>query len=194
VASIVAAWTHEGSVGSGVADRDGTVSEASIGWDADEAITQLYAAHYRQLVRLASLLVHDVGLAEEAVQESFIALHGAWRRMRDHDRALAYLRTSVLNRSRSALRHHKVEQKHAPAPMPDTASAEYSALGALEHEEVMAAVRRLPGRQREVLVLRYFADLSEAEIADAIGISRGAVKSHAARAMSTLRTTLEQSR
>ena len=165
----------------------------AVTWDADEAITQIYAAHYRSLVRLAALLLRDVGASEEVVQDSFIAMHGAWRRLRDPDRALAYLRQSVVNRSRSALRHRTVELRHAPAPMPDAASAEHGAMGSLEHQEVIVALRRLPERQREVLVLRYYADLSEADIADAIGISRGAVKSHASRGMAALRTTLEKS-
>jgi len=168
-----------------------TVDEA-VTWDADEAITQIYAAHYRSLVRLAALLLRDVGASEEVVQDSFIAMHGAWRRLRDPDRALAYLRQSVVNRSRSVLRHRTVELRHAPAPMPDAASAEHGAMGSLEHQEVIVALRRLPERQREVLVLRYYADLSEADIAEAIGISRGAVKSHASRGMAALRTTLEQ--
>ena len=168
-----------------------TVDDA-VTWDADEAITQIYAAHYRSLVRLAALLLRDVGASEEVVQDSFIAMHGAWRRLRDPDRALAYLRQSVVNRSRSVLRHRTVELRHAPAPMPDAASAEHGALGSLEHQEVIVALRRLPERQREVLVLRYYADLSEADIADTIGISRGAVKSHASRGMAALRTTLEQ--
>jgi RNA polymerase sigma-70 factor (sigma-E family) len=161
-------------------------------WDADEAVTQLYAAQYRALVRLATLLLRDAGAAEEIVQDSFIAMHGSWRRLRDHDRALAYLRQAVVNRSRSALRHRTVEQRHAPAPLPDHASAEHGALEALEREEVIRALHRLPRRQREVLVLRYYVDLSEAQIADAIGISRGAVKSHASRGMATLRLNLEQ--
>jgi len=165
----------------------------AVTWDADEAITQIYAAHYRSLVRLAALLLRDVGASEEVVQDSFIAMHGAWRRLRDPDRALAYLRQSVVNRSRSVLRHRTVELRHAPAPMPDAASAEHGAMGSLEHQEVIVALRRLPERQREVLVLRYYADLSEADIADAIGISRGAVKSHASRGMAALRTTLEKS-
>ncbi len=169
-----------------------TVDDA-VTWDADEAITQIYAAHYRSLVRLAALLLRDVGASEEVVQDSFIAMHGAWRRLRDPDRALAYLRQSVVNRSRSVLRHRTVELRHAPAPMPDAASAEHGAMGSLEHQEVIVALRRLPERQREVLVLRYYADLSEADIADAIGISRGAVKSHASRGMAALRTTLEKS-
>ena len=164
----------------------------AVTWDADEAITQIYAAHYRSLVRLAALLLRDVGASEEVVQDSFIAMHGAWRRLRDPDRALAYLRQSVVNRSRSVLRHRTVELRHAPAPMPDAASAEHGAMGSLEHQEVIVALRRLPERQREVLVLRYYADLSEADIADAIGISRGAVKSHASRGMAALRTTLEK--
>ena len=161
-------------------------------WDADQAVTQLYAAQYRSLVRLAALLLRDTGAAEEVVQDSFIALHGAWRRLRDSDRALAYLRQSVVNRARSALRHRKVEERHAPAPMPDHASAEHGALEALERQQVITALHELPGRQREVLVLRYYLDLSEAQIADALGISRGAVKSHASRGMAALRTSLEQ--
>jgi RNA polymerase sigma factor (sigma-70 family) len=97
----------------------------------------------------------------------------------------------VVNRSRSALRHRAVAQRSAPPPAPAPASAEQGALLALEHAAVLAALRRLPRRQREVLVLRYYADLSEAEIADAIGVSRGAVKSHASRAMAALRAELE---
>ena len=161
-------------------------------WDADEAVTQLYAAHYRSLVRLAALLLRDVGAAEEVVQDSFISMHSAWRRLRDPERALAYLRQTVVNRSRSALRHRSVEVRHAPAPMPDAASAEHGAMGRLEQQEVIRALSRLPERQREVLVLRYYSDLSEADIAETIGISRGAVKSHAFRGMAALRTTLEQ--
>lgn len=161
-------------------------------WDADEAVTQIYAAHYRSLVRLSALLVRDVQAAEEIVQESFIAMHRAWRRLRDPDRALAYLRQAVVNRSRSWLRHRAVTEKHAPRPLPDAASAEDGAMTSLEHQAVLGALRTLPERQREVLVLRYYADLSEAEIAETIGVSRGAVKSHASRGLAAVRTTLEQ--
>lgn len=167
----------------------GTVVAPS--WGADDAVTHLYAAHYRSLVRLAALLLRDTAVAEEVVQDSFIAMHGAWRRLADPDKALAYLRRSVVNRSRSALRHRSVVQRHAPAPDPHAASAEHGAMLALEHAEVMTALRRLPQRQREVLVLRYYADLSEAGIADALDISRGAVKSHASRGMAALREHLE---
>ena len=164
---------------------------ASASWAADEAVTHLYAAHYRSLVRLAALLLRGGSGAEEVVQDSFVAMHGAWRRLSDPDRALAYLRQSVVNRSRSALRHRTVVARHAPRPAPHAASAEHGAMVALEHAEVTDALRLLPQRQREVLVLRYYSDLSESDIADAIGISRGAVKSHASRGMAALRTTLE---
>ncbi|MGZ4616900.1 MAG: sigma factor, partial [Actinomycetes bacterium] len=113
-------------------------------WDADEAVTQLYASQYRSLVRIAALLLRDVAAAEEVVQESFIAMHGSWRRLRDPDRALAYLRQSVVNRSRSALRRRKVEQRHAPASMPDHASAEHGAIEAIERQQVIRALHALP--------------------------------------------------
>jgi RNA polymerase sigma-70 factor (sigma-E family) len=160
-------------------------------WDADDAVTHLYAAHYRSLVRLAALLLRETGTAEEVVQDSFVAMHSAWRRLDDPQRALAYLRQSVVNGSRSVLRRRGVAERNAPAPAPDAASAEHGAMLALEHAEVLAALRTLPGRQREVLVLRYYVDLAEADIADALGISRGAVKSHASRGMAALRTALE---
>jgi RNA polymerase sigma-70 factor (sigma-E family) len=165
--------------------------ETSVSWDADEAVTALYAAHYRSLVRLGALLLRDVGAAEEVVQDSFVAMHGSWRRLRDPDKALSYLRQSVVNRARSALRHRKVAQRRRPRPMPDEPSAEYGALAALEHQSVLEALRRLPARQREALVLRYYLDLSEAEIAATMQVSRGAVKSHTSRGMAALRQLLE---
>ncbi|HET7529859.1 MAG TPA: SigE family RNA polymerase sigma factor [Mycobacteriales bacterium] len=159
--------------------------------DADEALVALYTAHYRSLVRMAALLLHDVPAAEDVVQDAFVAMHGSWRRLRDPDRALAYLRQAVINRARSRLRHLKVVDRKAPAPMPDAASAEHGALQALDRQHVMAALRALPHRQREVLVLRYYSDLTEAQIAEALGISPGAVKSHASRGVAALRRTLE---
>src|SRR5262245_41856607 len=106
------------------------------GWDADAAVTHLFAAHYRPLVRLAVLLLHDRAVAEEVAQEAFVALHARWRRLRDADRALAYLRTCVVNGARSALRHRGVVERHADrvAPLLDAPSAEAGALGRLAHD------------------------------------------------------------
>jgi RNA polymerase sigma-70 factor (sigma-E family) len=173
-----------------VADR--SLGAVPVGWDADMAVTALYSAHYRSLVRLAVLLVRDMATAEEVVQDAFVAIHGAWRRLRDTDKALAYLRQSVVNRSRSVLRHRAVVEKYAPKGMPDAPSAETGAIGEFERSAVIEALRGLPTRQREALVLRYYGDLSEAQIAHAMGISKGAVKSHTARGMAALRTSLEQ--
>ncbi|QBR91638.1 SigE family RNA polymerase sigma factor [Nocardioides euryhalodurans] len=161
-------------------------------WDADQALDQLYAAHWRALVRLGVLLVHDVSLAEEIVQDSFVAVHGRWRRLRDPERALAYLRQTVVNRSRSALRHQGVVERHAAREKPVTVApgADHEVMADDRRERVLDALRALPGRQREVLALRYYSELSEAEIADALGISRGAVKSHASRGAAALRVTL----
>jgi RNA polymerase sigma-70 factor (sigma-E family) len=161
-------------------------------WDAADAVTEIYHGHYNQLVRLAVLLVHDVQTAEEVVQDAFEAMHLAWRRLRDSEKALQYLRQTVVNRSRSVLRHRKVVDMHAPKPAPDEPSAEHAALALLERSAVAAALRSLPGRQREAIALRYYADFSEADIAKAMGISKGAVKSHTARAMSSLKTILSQ--
>jgi RNA polymerase sigma-70 factor (sigma-E family) len=168
-----------------------TLEPVATEWDATQAVTAIYTTHYRSLVRLAVLLVRDVATAEEVVQDSFIAMHGAWRRMRDSDKALSYLRQSVVNRSRSVLRHRVVVDRNAPKPAPDMPSAEQGALSLLERSAVIAALRTLPPRQREALVLKYYADLSEAQIATTMGISQGAVKSHTARGMASLRTVLE---
>jgi RNA polymerase sigma-70 factor (sigma-E family) len=161
-------------------------------WDADRAVTELYATHYRSLVRLAALLVRDIATAEEVVQDSFVAMHGGWRRLRDSEKALSYLRQSVVNRSRSVLRHRVVVDRNAPKPPPDMPSAEHGAIALLERSAVIAALRTLPARQREALVLRFYGDMSEAQIAETMRISKGAVKSHTARAMATLRTILER--
>ena len=161
-------------------------------WSAEVALVELYSLHYRPLVRLAAMLVRDTPSAEEVVQEAFIAMHEGWHRLKDTEKALAYLRQAVVNRARSVLRHRGVVEKNAPKPAPDMPSAEHGAMALLERSAVIAALRALPERQREVLVLRYYADLSEADIAAAMGISRGAVKSHTSRGMAALRAALEQ--
>jgi RNA polymerase sigma-70 factor (sigma-E family) len=165
---------------------------ATVDWDADQAVTALYSARYRALVRLATLLVRDVETAEEVVQDAFVAMYGAWRRLRDPDKALSYLRQSVVNRSRSVLRHRAVAEKYAPKGLPDAPSGENGAITDRERSAVMKALGGLPTRQREALVLRYYGDLSEAEIARTMGVSRGAVKTHTARGMAALRSVLDQ--
>ncbi len=133
-----------------------------------------------------------IATAEEVVQDSFVALHAGLHRLRDSDKTLSYLRAAVVNRSRSVLRHRVVVDRNAPKPAPDMPSAEHGALALIERSSVVAALRLLPDRQREVVVLRFYADMSEAQIAAAMGITRGAVKSHTSRAMAALRSVLER--
>jgi RNA polymerase sigma-70 factor (sigma-E family) len=166
-----------------------------IRWDADTAVEELYAAHYRQLVRLSVLLVRDVATAEEVVQDAFVAMHGRWRGLREPDKALAYLRQTVVNRSRSVLRHRGVRDRYAAtraaSPSAHAPAADEPVLLTDRRSRVLDALRELPARQREVLALRYYLDLSEADIAAALGISRGAVKSHASRGAAALRALLK---
>ena len=157
---------------------------------ADAAVEQLYAAHWRQLVRLGVLLLHDQGAAEDVVQDAFVAMHGRWSRLRDPDKALAYLRQAVVNRSRSALRHRGVVDRHAQRTAPGDLTVEAPTEESNRRDAVRQALRQVSDRQREVLVLRYYLDWSEAQIADALGISRGAVKAHAHRGSAAMRGLL----
>jgi RNA polymerase sigma-70 factor (sigma-E family) len=158
--------------------------------DADQAITAIYGTQYRSLVRLAAVLVGDVGIAEEVVQDSFVAMYGASSRLRDRDKALAYLRQRVMSRSRSALRQRMVAGWDAPDPEPGMPSAEQGAITRQERSAVISATRMLPPRQREALMLRFYLDLSERQAASAMGISPGAAKRHTARAMAALLSVL----
>jgi RNA polymerase sigma-70 factor (sigma-E family) len=164
-----------------------TAEETAI--DADTALEQLYAGHYAALVRLAVLLLRDQPLAEDVVQDSFVAMHRHWQGI-DPAAAPAYLRRTVVNRSRSALRHRGVVARHRPEPPGVGAAADEPLLEQERRARVLDALAALPTRQREVLVLRHYLDLSEADIAATLGISRGAVKSHASRAAVALRRTL----
>jgi RNA polymerase sigma-70 factor (sigma-E family) len=180
---------------------DGSLGSAALGTipldppsDADLAIAAMYSTEYRSLVRISVVLVGDVGTAEEVVQECFIAMYAAWRRLKNVDKAVNYLRRSVVNRSRSVLRRRMVADKHVPKHEPDMPSAEQGAITQLERTAVIAALRSLSVRQREAIMLRYYLDLSEEEVASAMRISRGAVKSHTARAKAALRAVLEPER
>jgi RNA polymerase sigma-70 factor (sigma-E family) len=152
--------------------------------------TTLYVGHYEQLLRLAVLLVGDMAAAEDVVQEAFIRVHRTIESRSLHN-PLAYLRQAVVNLARSELRRRLVRLRHAPRPMPDAASAEEGACAAISRQEVIVALRRIPARQREAVVLRYWADLPEAEIAALMGVSVGAVKSYISRGQSRLGLLLE---
>ncbi|MFJ8040365.1 RNA polymerase sigma factor [Kitasatospora sp. NPDC096147] len=158
-------------------------------------LTELYHAHRLGLVRMAILLVDRQDIAEDVVQDAFAALyqrHG--ENLDDLENALGYLRTSVVNGARSVLRRRKTARDYVPPHEADAASAEEQAVLNDEHRRVLVALQELTPRQREVLVLRYWSDFSEAQIAETLGLSRGAVKSTASRALDALEKQLEKAR
>ncbi len=147
------------------------------GWDADQAVAALSHAHYRSLVRIAALLTGDGAAAEEIVQDAFVSMHRALRRLEDGDQALGYLRRAVVSGARS--------QSAAPPDPRGLAGGGQPAPG-IPGAVVMAALAGLPARQREALVLRYYADWPDPQVAAAMGISRHALSAHARRGMSAL--------
>ena len=159
---------------------------------APPVLEDLYREHYRSLVRLASLLVDDVPTCEELVQDAFVALHRRGLAGIEPVRVPAYLRSAVLNGARSHLRKRQVRRRLRPVPDADASeSPEAGALLDADRRTVLAAVRALPDRQRDVVVLRYWMQLSEAEIAAALDIAPGTVKTHARRGLEALAAHLE---
>ncbi|HYJ26477.1 MAG TPA: SigE family RNA polymerase sigma factor [Nocardioides sp.] len=155
-------------------------------------ITEVYAAHRLPLVRLAILLVDDLASAEDVVQDAFAALSRRPDAVKDPSKALAYLRVSVVNTARSALRRRRTARAYAPPHDLSPPTPEDSAVLAEEHREVIEALNTLAPRQREVLVLRYWSHLSESEIAETLGISPGTVKSTASRALVALEKSMKE--
>jgi len=158
--------------------------------DAARAVTTLYQEHALGLTRLAFLVLGDRHAAEDVVQDAFCGLYRAWERLPDHDNVQGYLRVSVLNGCRSVLR--RARRAPRPVPAPHAVSAEADALSGEEQRAAVAAVRRLPPRQREALVLRYFAGLTEQETAQAMSVSLGTVKSTTARAIAAVGRMLRE--
>lgn len=158
----------------------------------DRSVAALFDEHYARLVRIATLLLDNRGEAEEAVQEAFERTFAGWWRIRHPERAEAYLRTAVVNqcRSRGRRRTRELEvNRRAVAGVP-AASPSRDIEGAADVLAVLDAVRSLPPRQREAVVLRYYADLSEAEIAQALGCAPGTVKSQLSKARTALASAL----
>jgi RNA polymerase sigma-70 factor (sigma-E family) len=172
--------------------RAGTDSPSGAHVQKVRDIADLYAQRRLDMVRLAVLLVDDLPTAEDVVQDAFTALcrrHST--RLDGLDEPAGYLRTSVINAARSVLRRRRTARAHVPEPRDPLPAADHDILTRERHQEVLAALSRLRPRQREVLVLRYWSDLSETEIAESLGLPRGTVKSTASRALDALRRQLE---
>jgi RNA polymerase sigma-70 factor (sigma-E family) len=157
-----------------------------------DLVSTLYQAHAVALVRTAKLLVRDQPTAEDVVQDAFLGLHRALPGLKDHDQILPYLRTAVINRSRSVMRARRRALLRRVLHEPPASSAESAALTGEDRRQVLAAVGRLPRRSREVLVLRYYLDLPDQEIASALGVSRGTVSSTASRALAVIARELRE--
>jgi RNA polymerase sigma-70 factor (sigma-E family) len=172
-------------------DRLHARSPSNAAPDAARQVTALYQVHALGLVRLAVIMLGDPEAAEDVVQEAFLGLYRRWGGLADTSRALAYLRSSVLNGCRTVLRR-KSRYVRTVFAEPALDSAEAGALAGEEHRAVVAAIRKLPNRQREALVLRFYLDMDEGEVAEAMRISRGSVKSATSRAIAALGRMLQE--
>lgn len=158
----------------------------------EQLYEQIFHGQFGPMTRLAAMLGADD--PEDVAQEAFVRLHGRRRTLRDPHAAVGYLRTTVVNLTRSRLRHLSVVRRNRPAAPENAASAEQHAVRLESSRELVAAIGRLSARHREALVLRYWLDLTEAEMAEAMSVSRGTVKSHVSRGLDALATLMDGTR
>ena len=180
------------SVGAQLMAEGGTQLMERSDAERDREVSALFSRYYTPMCRLAYVILGDAAIAEEVVMEALLKTFSGWRRIRDLDRIDAYLRRAVINQCRSRIRRktlearvnttiHMREQRREPDWDPE------------RHEtsrEVWKAVRKLPERQRACVVLRYFEDLPEAQIADVLECSIGTVKSQLSKARAKLEASL----
>jgi len=165
------------------------------GGDAEVGVTELYGAHAVAMIRIALIMLGDRAAAEDVVQDAFFGLYRRWSKLDDPANALTYVRSAVLNGCRDTLKRQSRRDRRDRATAQswqDAVSAEALALIGEDHRRILAAVRRLPGRQREALVCRFYLDLSEEETARAMKISRGTVKSATSRAVAAIGRMLKE--
>lgn len=172
-------------------DHTDTEDPAVGAWTARRHVTALYEAHALSLARLALVMLGDAPAAEDVVQDAFLGLYRRWDSLTDASAAVGYLRASVLNGCRTAQRRRA---RRDPLAFGRSAheSAEATVLLGEDHRAVLAAIRRLPARQREAVVLRYYLDMTEDQAADAMGVTRGTVKSATSRAITALGRMLRE--
>jgi RNA polymerase sigma-70 factor (sigma-E family) len=152
---------------------------------ADEAVDMLYRTHAVPAFRLAYLMTGNGAVAEEIVQEAFVRTWQSWDRIRDVDSAYGYVRTSIINLSRSALRRKALEIRHRVTTREDARDFDV-----VDRIDTVRAVASLPPRQRACIALRFYEDLSEARTAEILGITVGGVKAQTAKALRRLAAVL----
>ena len=161
--------------------------------DRTSAVTALFEEHYVGLVRMARLLVDDRETAEDVVMDAFTSLYRRWTAIRDPGEAHRYVRSCVLNGARSQLRRRRLRRRHESTNPQQEAAPNGQETNEADRSTVTQLLATLPYRQRQVLVLRYFVDLTEAQIAYELGVSPGSVKTHASRGLAALARALEGS-
>ncbi|MFJ9626061.1 SigE family RNA polymerase sigma factor [Streptomyces sp. NPDC091280] len=161
--------------------------------ERESVLAELFELHYSSMLRLAVLLGADD--PENVVAEAYYQLYRKWRKLRDADAAASYLRSIVCNLTRMRIRHLQVVRKHSESPTEEAVvSAESTALLRDDQRVLIGALQELPARQREALVLRHWMGLKESEIAKAMGISSGSVKTHTSRGLAALTQAMEARR
>jgi len=153
--------------------------------EGNTALAAVFSSEYPKLVRLAFLLTSDNALAEELAQESFVR---AWSRrsfIQKEEALPAYLRRTVVNLANSSLRRRRLERRALVAR-----GEEASQPDPARHLDCIQALRGLPSRQRACVVLRYYEDLTEVQVAELLGISVGTVKSQTHKALQKIKESL----
>jgi len=170
--------------------RDGRADPEVGAESSADVLVEVLTGQYSSLVRLAAMLLDDAHAAEDVVQDAYVRVAARYYRLRDPHLALAYLRQTVVNLARNSLRRRLLARRHAASSLPDAASAEEAAIDRFERQSVIRGLRALPRRYREVL--RYYLDCSVEDTAGLLGLSTGAVKAYASRALQRLRTLIEE--
>ncbi|MCZ7529707.1 MAG: sigma-70 family RNA polymerase sigma factor [Acidimicrobiia bacterium] len=171
--------------------KPGVPPSASPTRDPDRLVSELFQSEYHALVRLASLVLNGREAAEEVVQDAFVKLYRKSGRIKDPSRADAYLRSIVMNGARSKLRRREVARRHRPEPPPDAKGADVDVMMRDESRHFLDAIQALPERQADCIILRFYEELTEADTADTLGISRSTVNTHVERGLDALATVLE---
>ncbi len=162
----------------------------SIPSDREAAVRALYEERHAEVVRFATFIMGDVHAAEDATQEAFMRVYDAWDRLEDHDRAVAYLRATIVNLSRGRHRHRLVAERNQPPRLMAVPSAEDDAMGRVGRKAVLDAVSSLPTRQRACVVMRHWLRMTEGEIAATLDVSIGSVRTHNKRGVEALQRKL----